>query len=100
MAFTLGDIAFRHIGDDGRDQSVAKLSRDAARGFVHNEVVFPGHHVRTVLFGAAGRNDQRSLAGFDRVADLDPGHALRFDLGSPGGAGEKPSSAKCAETMD
>ena len=82
-------LAFWHIGHHGRHQRIAQLARDAVRIAVDAEVVFAQHHVRSVLLGAAGGNNDGGLAGLEGVAYFGPGEFLEEDgvggLGRGGG---------------
>ena len=70
-------VPFRNVGDNWRYQRIPKLARDALgqRGGAH--VVLADSNIRSALFGAADRNDDRGLTSMHRVANLRPGQALQ-----------------------
>ena len=77
------DVAFRHVGDHRGDQRIPELLRNFSGLVPHQVVVFPERHMRTVLLGTAGRDDDGRLPAGDRVASLHPGglfekHAVRL----------------------
>ena len=73
-----------------RRRSPARPARCRARAAMRSastcarDVVLAERHVRAVLLGAADRDDDRGLAGRQRVAHLGPGQLLELDAGRRG----------------
>ena len=80
------DVTFGHVGEHGSNQRVPELLRNRSRLVLHQVVVFPEDHMRTILLGTARRDDDGRLPAGDRVASLHPGelfekHAVRLRNG-------------------
>ena len=84
------NIALRHIGHHRRDQGVAELARDEIRRVIDDELVLAEHHVRPVLLGAGGRDDDYAtfmlgvcllacVVPTRRALGVEPASALRTD---------------------
>ena len=73
------DAALRHVGDDRRDERVAELARDPLGERRRARVVLAERHVRTVLLGAADRDDDGRRAGADARGELRPRELVEPD---------------------
>ena len=84
----------------GATSVLPSAARDLVGRVLHDELVLAVHHVRALLLGARGADDDRRRAGGDQVAHLGPGQVFekdrirRFAAGPVFGA----SAGRCAES--
>ena len=67
---------FGHISEHRRNERVAKSARNLLSRVLDDEVVLAEHHVRTILFRASGRKNDRGLARLDRITYFRPRELL------------------------
>ena len=78
--------ALGHVGDDGRHQRPADGAGDLVGGPGHHELVFAVDHVRALLLGARGADDDGGPPRLDEVAGLGPGQLFEEDAVGRGAA--------------
>src|SRR5271169_684969 len=73
--------AFRHIGNDGRNDRVAQSLRDHAGQNFHANIMLAQSNVRAALLRAADRNYDRGFSGVYRIAELRPSEFFEISTG-------------------
>ena len=67
------NLALRHISQHRRHQRCSEAACDLFRRMFDDEIMLAQHHVRPILLGAAGGEDDGGFARLNRVAQFHPG---------------------------
>ena len=106
MAAGILPAALGHVRHDRRDERLADRARDLVGRVLHDELVLAVHHVRALLLGARGADDDGRPAGLDGVAHFRPGQIFdedavgRFAGGAVAGASAGRWAAKGSDVRD
>ena len=73
------DFAFGDVGEHWCDEGVSQPLRYLSGLVFYQVIVFPDDHVRTILLGATGWNNDGGFTLGDGVTDLHPGEFFNED---------------------